>query len=131
MQKTLFDGTWFVFARCPRCEMDHAFPETLYSTGMLRRDSFSIFCPNGHAWHYVEGETAEAKLCRERDRLKPKLAEVVDERDAAIRHADANALKARRLETRSKNGLCPCCNRSFANLRCHVATKHPEFRATN
>jgi hypothetical protein len=25
--------------------------------------------------------------------------------------------------------VCPCCNRSFQNLRRHMATKHPEFNA--
>jgi hypothetical protein len=25
------------------------------------------------------------------------------------------------------NGVCPCCNRSFTNLRRHMTTKHPEY----
>ncbi|THK37666.1 hypothetical protein EHS39_13610 [Ensifer sp. MPMI2T] len=129
MQRVLHNGEWFVFAHCPACATGHAFPQALYDAGMIRRDGLSIYCPNGHPWHYTKGETEIVRLRRERDRLQQKLAEVADERDAAIRCAEANAGKVRRLETRSRNGLCPCCNRSFVNLRRHVATKHPEFRA--
>ena len=129
MQKILQDGEWFVFATCPDCGTRHAFPEALYAAGMLRRGVMSIWCPNGHAWHYARGEREIDKIRRERDRIHQKLAEVIDERNDALRRADQHAAKVKRLETRSKNGLCPCCNRSFVNLRRHVATKHPEFRA--
>lgn len=29
--------------------------------------------------------------------------------------------------TRVKNGVCPCCNRSFQNLKRHMNTKHPNW----
>ncbi|MEJ6847494.1 hypothetical protein V3589_14900 [Sinorhizobium fredii] len=129
MQRVLHDGEWYVFARCPACATGHAIPQALYDAGQLRRNEMSIYCPNGHSWHYARGETDVVKLRRERDRLKQKLAELIDERDAAVRRAEANYSKLQRLETRTKNGVCPCCSRSFVNLRRHVATKHPEFRA--
>lgn len=28
---------------------------------------------------------------------------------------------------RSKNGVCPCCNRTFKQLAAHMASKHPDF----
>lgn len=31
---------------------------------------------------------------------------------------------------RIANGVCPCCTRSFTNLRRHMATMHPEHGAT-
>jgi hypothetical protein len=34
--------------------------------------------------------------------------------------------KKRQLE-RVASGVCPCCNRSFVNLRRHMKTQHPEF----
>ena len=27
----------------------------------------------------------------------------------------------------AKAGVCPCCNRSFSNLRRHIQAKHKEF----
>ena len=32
-----------------------------------------------------------------------------------------------RTKNRVKNGVCPCCKRSFENLRQHMETKHPEY----
>lgn len=32
-----------------------------------------------------------------------------------------------RLKKRIAAGVCPCCNRSFANLREHMAGQHPDF----
>lgn len=34
-----------------------------------------------------------------------------------------------RLRNRIKNGVCPCCTRSFENLANHIKTKHPDFKA--
>jgi hypothetical protein len=36
--------------------------------------------------------------------------------------------KARNQLERVGNGVCPCCTRSFTNLRRHMATKHPGFK---
>lgn len=35
----------------------------------------------------------------------------------------------KRLSNRVKNGVCPCCTRSFHNLREHMKTQHPDFKA--
>jgi hypothetical protein len=51
------------------------------------------------------------------------LAERVNE--ARVRAEKAEEAKAR-LEKRVRSGLCPCCKRSFVNLKRHMATKHPE-----
>jgi hypothetical protein len=32
-----------------------------------------------------------------------------------------------RMANRIKNGVCPCCHRSFGNLRQHMQTQHPAF----
>jgi len=37
---------------------------------------------------------------------------------------------AARLQKRVANGVCPCCTRSFANLRRHMETTHPEYKAS-
>lgn len=34
-----------------------------------------------------------------------------------------------RLKNRVANGVCPCCNRTFANLQRHMSTKHKGFIA--
>jgi uncharacterized protein (UPF0212 family) len=33
----------------------------------------------------------------------------------------------KKVHVRVGHGVCPCCNRSFAQLRRHMAAKHPEY----
>lgn len=33
----------------------------------------------------------------------------------------------KKFKNRVHHGVCPCCQRSFENLRRHMASKHPEF----
>ena len=35
-----------------------------------------------------------------------------------------------RLKNRVQKGVCPCCNRYFAQLQRHMTTQHPNFAAT-
>jgi hypothetical protein len=34
-----------------------------------------------------------------------------------------------RIKNRVKHGVCPCCTRSFTNLREHMKTQHPDYSA--
>lgn len=92
-----------------------------------RKDKKSFYCPNGHPQCYMESEA---------DRLRKQLA---TEQAARV---EANRLrwlaeeartkaerKLKRTEKRVKNGVCPCCKRTFSNSRLalHLATKHPDF----
>lgn len=95
----------------------------------------SFYCPAGHGQHY-QGETEATKLRRERDRLKQEQAYLEDSRRAALEDAEhqrrrANGYKghAAKITKRAKAGVCPCCNRSFENLRRHMETQHAEFTA--
>lgn len=68
--------------------------------------------------------------------LKQQLARKDDEiaaqrrlRDHAERQASARKGQVTRLKNRAAAGVCPCCTRSFENLRRHMTTKHPTFKA--
>lgn len=123
----LIDGERFWMESCYRCKVWHAVPETLYRTAQQRPGKVEVFCPNGHGYVYQKGESVEEILRRENDRLKQQLAqkddqiiEALDERDK-VKH-DLTAVKKKM--TRVANGVCPDCNRSFANLGRHMETKH-------
>lgn len=121
--------------QCPACFMLYGVPQGFEAA--RREDSKVFWCPGcGESRHYPKDGTAADKLRRERDRLKQQLAEK-DDRIAIIDRlwsaAETRASKAekqvKRVEKRAHAGLCPCCNRSFAELAKHIATKHPTFRA--
>lgn len=92
---------------------------------------FWFHCPAGHRQHYSKGEVQRlrqevAQLTETKDglsNLNTRLQEKLLRKEYSIR-----ALKAAKTKiiNRVKNGVCPCCNRSFTDLQRHFKTKHPE-----
>lgn len=52
-------------------------------------------------------------------------------REKTERRLSATRGAKTRLQNRIKNGVCPCCTRTFMNLQRHMTTQHPEFTATS
>ncbi len=97
-----------------------------------REDKGQFFCPNGHGQAFVES-TADV-LRRERDRLRQQISQKDDEiewqreqRAMADRRVIAAKGQITRLKKRAKAGVCPCCNRTFANMAAHMKTCHPDM----
>jgi hypothetical protein len=102
---------------------------------LRRQDGKSFYCPNGHSQHYTE--TAEARLRaelegvkRDRDYYQKQYRTKSEEAKWARADAKRKGTVLRKTKERIKNGVCPCCNRSFENLRRHMETKHPQFKAS-
>jgi hypothetical protein len=110
---------------CCTCNVDFAWPEPLRKAA-LDDHRRGFYCPNGHLQYFI-GETTTAKACRERDMLRAQL----DQERARTRELEksASALRGQitKAKRRASNGVCPCCTRSFANLRRHMASKHPNY----
>ena len=120
---------------CCRCKQDIQLPLELYHAAK-RSPNISFWCAYGHQQHFAEGETNETKLRRERDRLAQQIAQRDDEirrqrelGEAAERQVSAARGQVTKLKNRASAGVCPCCNRSFPQLRRHMETKHPTFKA--
>jgi hypothetical protein len=99
-----------------------------------KRNGGTFYCTHGHGQCFAKGETEADKLRRERDALKQREAYYEDQLREARESAEkerrrANGYKghATKITKRAKAGVCPCCNRSFENLRRHMASKHPTF----
>lgn len=88
-------------------------------------DGKNFYCPNGHCQHYT-GKTDAQKL---KD-AEVRESALKDQLSAAIRDADATRVALLRDRQRFAKGVCPCCNRSFDNVRRHMASKHPDFDVT-
>ena len=86
----------------------------------LKRSHNTFYCPNGHAQLYSTKSDVE----------KAREAETVQRKRAARLQEELwKAEKSlKRLKTRAKNGVCPCCNRTFKQLAAHMKRKHPELR---
>lgn len=113
---------------CITCAVAFAIPETMAAS--LRRNSGFFYCPNGHSQGWGESEAdrlrkeleAKAKALTESKCTLAKIQETLIRVGEEKSKLDA---ELRRHKTRTKNGICPCCNRTFANLARHMKTKHP------
>jgi hypothetical protein len=107
------------------CGVEHAVPRSLYDMQKRQRDDdreqVGIYCPSGHRWTFA-GEPRSKELERQ---IAAKQA-ALDQERAARRDADAALERERKKARRVAKGVCPCCTRSFTNLRRHMQTKHPE-----
>jgi DNA-binding XRE family transcriptional regulator len=111
------DGIEFVTELCCNCGM--AFAMTSDFKLRRRNDHQSFYCPAGHGQHYT-GKSEEQKLREQLEAESGRAALLEQERAEAEK-------KYRRIRDRVKNGVCPCCNRTFQGLLNHMRTEHPEF----
>ena len=116
---------------CPACGVAFAAPAQLFAA---RRDNHELFyCPNGHRLSFPEKsdlETAQAEIERLKRLFKEEqryAAQAVSERNAAQKQLRATKGALTRTKNRIANGVCPCCNRSFANLSEHMHMEHPQY----
>lgn len=113
------------------CGMRHAVPEELYSFQRRQhengRDVTVIYCPLGHT-HIPAGEGAAAKLRRQLERANQRAQAERDLREDTERRLAAQKGATTKARNRAAAALCPCCNRSFVQLRRHMSTKHPDYK---
>lgn len=123
------------------CQCQEEFWLTDETHAVLQRSSQGFHCPWGHSLVFPAGKSESDKLRdqlaeerRQRQRAEQRVAMEADGRREAEEQAKherrrANGYKghATRITKRAKAGICPCCNRTFAQLARHMATKHPQF----
>lgn len=104
------------------CGMAHAVPTELYEYQTRQhRDGrkVDIYCPLGHA--YIRSGPHQVDI--ERKAKEKAEAQVIALRDQLA----AAERERKRQEQRAKVGVCPCCHRSFVNMKRHMDTKHPDY----
>lgn len=114
-----------VTEECSACGILYAFPETLRQQALAYHNQ-KFYCPNGHSQSYTGPTDAEKERARA-DRLERRLAN--KDEDLRATRASLTATKGQLTKTKKRvaNGVCPCCNRSFANLGRHMAGQHPQY----
>lgn len=132
MSQQTYTETLHVLA-CARCSMPFGITSDFEQRHRDNHDTF--YCPNGHPNYYSgksESEKLKQDILQQQERMEylqkanNSLHAKITEKNHEIRaHKGAKT----RLVNRIKAGVCPCCNRSFENLRRHMANKHPEQNA--
>lgn len=108
---------------CPTCGCVY-YARTLWLKERREKGTLG-YCPNGHPWSYKESQADQ--LRRERDLLNQRLAEKDDEIARQRRELSAARGQIAKIKNRVGQGVCPCCNRTFANLHRHMHSKHPDY----
>lgn len=127
MTTTFQKATTFEVVSCGECGVQFALSSAFIVSRKSDRKTF--YCPNGHG-RWFPGETAADKaqrLASELDIERTRLAQRNKQLDYARRAAKANGTRLRKVKQRVGHGVCPCCNRTFAQLAQHMATKHPSY----
>lgn len=104
--------------------MDRSYKE------LRKKDRAMFFCPSGHQQHFV-GETETEKLKKQLEQAQAH-SKYLEERNDSLKKTNAatrawlsrTTNEKERLLNRIKNGVCPCCKRTFQNLKRHMAVKH-------
>lgn len=113
---------------CGQCGATYAINERLRS--QREREGGGWHCPYcGCSWGYFNNsENARLKkLLDEKGReLVAQKCETLKERNLR-QSVEFEKAKADRKLHRVNNGVCPCCKRSFTNLRRHMLTKHAQL----
>lgn len=92
-----------------------------------RADHKKFYCPTGHS-NVFNGKTDTEKQRERAERLERQLANRDEDlRAAKVAHAVTKG-KLTKTRNRIARGVCPCCNRSFANLARHMAGQHPDYQ---
>lgn len=116
---------------CWKCGMPFGIPKSIDDN--LRRTHETFYCPSGHGQCYC-GKSNEEKLkaALEAKQREIEYANREITRQAQRRQCVENSLRVTkghmtRLKKRVGRGVCPCCNRHFANVENHMASQHPEY----
>lgn len=91
-----------------------------------------FYCPAGHPQHF--SKSTATKLREEIERKNFAIQEEIkrsrrleqDLRSQKFKTQSAQ-MHAAKLKKRIKNGVCPCCQRTFKNLAEHMDHMHPDF----
>lgn len=135
VNRTVFTERTVHIIECAHCAIDFGIGGDFMRR--RREDHVGFYCPNGHS-NYYSGPTAEEKALKkaeqERDAARSLAERESRRRFAAEAEAKRQDYKARAAKgqltkerKRIASGVCPCCNRSFSQVRRHIATQHPDY----
>jgi hypothetical protein len=123
----------YTIIHCGECGVPFALNDEFIAE--RRRDHRTWYCPNGHSRHYPQENETEKAKARARELERRLASREEDLRAERVSHdrtkGKLTATKGQLTKTKKRvaNGVCPCCNRSFADLGRHMAGQHPEYAA--
>ena len=133
--KTIYYNSLLTILHCSKCGVPFGLQVDIERS--RRNDHDTFYCTNGHGQCFPQ-ETEEERLKKQlnierqkastliasRDQLS---AELRDTRETSKREKAALKGSITKMKNRVGRGVCPCCNRYFADVHKHMESKHPGF----
>lgn len=117
------EGRTLTVTECCSCGVEFAVPAHFLK---VRQDKGGTFyCPNGHSLSYTKTRVQELEDQLSKSRARAQ--HLADQKEATERSNRALRGQITKERKRVANGVCPCCHRSFVNLRRHMSGQHPDF----
>jgi hypothetical protein len=111
---------------CYKCGVTFGMPDEYYQN---RRNDHAIFyCPNGHS-QYFSNESEAEKYKRLYDQAAANSLGTREKLATLEREKQRLEAKFNQHKKRAAAGVCPCCNRTVAQLAKHMQSKHKGFVA--
>ena len=111
---------------CCNCNVKFAMTKEMYESRL--EDGNLFYCPNGHSQHYTKRQDIEKEMQSIKQSMQSSIEFWRDRAKGEKKEVIKYKKNLTRIKNRVKNGVCPCCNRSFENLHDHIKTKHPKFK---
>lgn len=130
--------TTLVTLECCKCGMPLGLSATWVKqargVGNFTMKFWCPYCGTSQGWGESGIEKQIKRLTEDRDRLLRLAEERRQAKDLALAEAEhfrrsRDGLKGelKKVKQRVGRGVCPCCNRTFGNLKRHMQSKHPEL----
>lgn len=126
---------------CGTCGTPFAMDEMIWNS--CYNEGGFFYCPLGHSRGWSTGQTPSeldkirkehaAELSKAETiaaQLRSRLADKDSQLQSVQRSASAMKGQVTKIRNRVGKGVCPCCNRSFQNLKRHMELQHPEMAET-
>lgn len=110
---------------CYKCGINFGMPDSFHRSCKKKGPGKTFYCPNGHGQVYRSSEAD--KLREQLERAQGRLSQANSRAVRAEEDSRRKQRKYARIRDRVKNGVCPCCNRTFQNLQHHMKSQHPDF----
>lgn len=113
-----------VVHECGNCGIVFGMTRDFYERKL--NDHTGWCCPNGCNRIFTAKSEAE-KLREELTRKEAAITYLHDRVEKLNYSVRAQKAAKTKIMNRVKNGVCPCCNRTFQNLQSHFIKSHPEL----
>lgn len=118
-------GIYFKIIHC--CKCNAPFMMTQEANDRYLKNHKSFYCPYCGNEQYYLSDSKEDILKKKLEAAERGAELARRQRDSANNRARAEKAAKTRIKNRIKNGVCPCCNRTFLDLQRHMISKHPNY----